>query len=415
MGPIAKPKIYPFYNSTYNICHVSPLYHASGSPLEEQSLRVNAKRLKDNLKGDTLRGVEVGFSTSYPESLQECTWSLLGDETQWTSANSTQSDASNPTVTAENARGIQIELKYEKAVHSAMLLRDPQVQESRDPNFTSLPLLMLRMPAAVKEVVLDFLATSFDCYIAPLKLESEFLTSALEGFISSLERHDSDWTAYNYRPSLQEILKNLQIQIQFPVAAPSLKNLDITIASEEVPLFLEQGKILLAQQTQQVQPGRKGSLGPFTTALSTYLDRHCAFSLSHPEVRISKVVCGAFALSSDSKVKLFTPTQIELEEDQNTPEISQNPVQKAMDGLFAALVAKARPDSEKVDMLHDSGIEEALQSEMVHQDVVDLVGRAKSPMKRAIRAEVSTTSDVPDSPPPPYELHDSINNSSFLV
>jgi hypothetical protein len=50
-----------------------------------------------------------------------------------------------------------------------------------------------------------------------------------------------------------------------------------------------------------------GGAYPFTEALGSYIDEHLALNLFDPKTKITKVACGAFAMS-EGRLKLFSPT-----------------------------------------------------------------------------------------------------------
>lgn len=103
-------------------------------------------------------------------------------------------------------RGLQISLRYEKAECAALLLPPVKSQtgglraqpepaatslfnlgsglhEENDPDFLHLPLLLLRMPAPLKTVIVDFLSRTFDCRISSLSLGTRSMVRALERWI----------------------------------------------------------------------------------------------------------------------------------------------------------------------------------------------------------------------------------------
>ena len=423
---MAGSTIYPLYNSTYTTFRVSPLYHGntrgalSAPPLSDRGLEYHAKQLRDILTNKSIRGVDVAQEyRGYADDLQDCSWSLLGNEDQWENE---QSDSNEPSLNAETARGIYIQLRYQRNTHCALLLRDPNQLPKDHPQFTTLPLLLLRMPAPVRNVFLNYLQLNFDCNVSTHNLHS--IDASLERFMSTLSRHSASWSHFTTHPSLAQILRHLQIQLAFPSVAPLLKNIDITIAAEDIVPFLEQGEIIAAQQSQLQQR-------PFIAALSHYLDKHCGLRLDQAGIQISKVVCGVFALSADGKVKIFAPTRFEPDvtaSSADVDELPRTPIQVALDELYSQLVAQVMPPSknrDKVDATMDdtvgnptaqSSTWQTEREEKARPDVVDLVGQAQSPVKRLLRPTQTQPipSDMPESPPPPYALHD-MNVGGHLV
>ncbi|KAI9663179.1 MAG: hypothetical protein M1821_008227 [Bathelium mastoideum] len=423
---------YPLYNATYTSFRVSPLFHGnaytgSKSPLSDQSLKYHSKQLQDLLTKNSIRGVNLAQgSHDHTDTLQNCSWSLLGSETEW--RNDINSETSSSSVTSENARGICIQLKYPRTTHCALLLRDSNNLPNDHPQFTTLPLLLLRMPASIRDVFLNYLQLTFDCNISSHPLRS--IDTILELFISNITHHDPSWSHFTlHPPSPPQILQTLQIQLAFPTVAPLLKNIDISIAPEDLLPFLDQGNLLVAAHEHRRQQ-QHCHHGPLLAALSHHLDRHCGLCLDQEGIRIAKVVCGAFALSVDGKVKIYAPEHFELEEaDVNAStsrieEVPQTPVQIALQELYAELVAQVMPIEEdevreprpQDSMTGSSQWQGTKEQDKARSEVVDLVGRARSPVKRlaaAVRTQ-PTTSDLPDSPPPPYALHD-LNLGGRLV
>ena len=318
---------YPLYNRTYLLYRVSPLYEGDGPLLHERSLRMHAKRLREQLKGDNVRGVEVDFAgaeDAVPNlgPLEDCSWDLVGDEDAWIDRHrqSVDPDASqiSTAMTAERARGVQVSLEYDKQSYNALLLRDPGVTTSPD-GFMSLPLLLVKMPAAIRDVFLNYLRTSFDAHVAVLRLPSVFITSSLETYFRHLSASTSS-------QSIQEVVRQVQIQLAFPNATTLLRHLEITIAGSDVPGFVTRGKSL-----------RNGKDNPFTTAFASYLRRHLALDMSHPKVHISRKTCGSFVLGTD-RLKLHAPADVDPD-DSNMLDASAGQV--AVHELYTSLVREA--------------------------------------------------------------------------
>lgn len=323
---------YPLYNRTYQLYRVSPLHHAdSDTPLlHDRTLRTHAKRLREQLKGDNVRGVEVDFAgteDALPNlgPLEECNWDMIGDEDAWIDRHRQLVDPEasqvSQAMTAEEARGIEVSLEYEKQSYNALLLRDPGVTSSPD-GFTLLPLLLVKMPAPVREVFLNYVRTSFDAHVAPLKLPSAFITSSLETYFRHLSSSSSS-------QSIQDIVRQLQVQLSFPNATALLKHLDITIASRHVPGFVSRGKLLKHAKEK-----------PFTAALSRYLKKHLALDLSHPKVQVSRISCGSLSLGTD-RLKLVAPetSNDSSFEESSAPEASAG--QLAVHDFYTSLVREA--------------------------------------------------------------------------
>jgi hypothetical protein len=286
---------YPLYNRTYSLYRLSPLHHGDTPLLNDRSLSTHAKRLKEQLKGDNVRGVQVDFAAAEDTAklgpLEECSWETIGDEDAWIDRHrqSIEPDASqlSSALNPNKARGIEVSLEYEKQSYNALLLRDPGATSS--PNgFTSLPLLLVKMPGPLREIFLNYLRTAFDAHVAPLRLSSSFITSSLETYF----RHLSSTTSTQ---TIQDVVRQLHVQLTFPTTTSLLKHIEITIAGTDVPGFVTRGTTL-----------KSGMDKPFTTALSHYLKVHLALDLTHPKAHIARISCNSFHLGTE-RLKLTAP------------------------------------------------------------------------------------------------------------
>lgn len=321
---------YPLYHRTYALYRVSPLHHGDAPLLAARALRTHAKRLQEQLKGDTVRGVQVDFAaaddTARLGPLDECTWDLLGTEDDWIDHHlrvAQDPDAVELPPPAE-VRGIEVSLQYEKQSYNALLLRDPTAAPA-PPGFAALPLLLVKMPGPVRDVFLQYLRTAFDAHVAPLRLSSSFITGSMETYFRHL-------TARTSTQTIQDVIRQLSVQLAFPTTANTtlLKHLDITIAAADVPGFVARGK--------------HSPTTPFTTALSAYLTTHLALSLAHPKTTVSRISCNSFHLGTD-RLKLAAPdTLAETSYSQSStsgPSQDASADQLAADDFITSLVREA--------------------------------------------------------------------------
>ncbi|KAH0538786.1 hypothetical protein FGG08_004618 [Glutinoglossum americanum] len=366
---------YPLYNVTLTLYRLSPLYHAGAqSLLVNATLVQHARHLKDLLAGEVLRGVRVGLATGGDEGLvkagklKECRWKVLGDEAAWIeqerrlrvdkSVDVTQTEEE---LAPEDVRGIHVEVEYEKTTYMAVLLRNSSSRTVEDnTGFTHLPLVVTRMPGPLRETFLDYLSTTFDTRASLLKLPSGFLTSSLERFLAEVtapnedDVEDTDESARQILGSLRNTVKDLAVTLAFTTpVTPLLKSLEITISKADIPGFIAQGK-KPQQSPEPPQSDRKRkrdqsipiTSGPFTSALSQYTNAHLAFSLTHPDISISKIACGAFALGAEGKAKIFPP--IDPEEAGDVPTRSQTATAGLLHGLIERAETRAIASSETV-------------------------------------------------------------------
>ncbi|KAI0481949.1 kinetochore complex Sim4 subunit Fta1-domain-containing protein [Xylariaceae sp. FL0804] len=224
--------------------------------------------------------------------------------------------------------------------------------------FRHLPLLLLRMPAALRSVVVDFLAAEFDCRISPLRLGTRTLVQSWEAWLGGSGSGGGGNAALRRDVTLtlgfHSVVGGAETEGADPSAAASaaaaLKTLDVSIPADEVRRFARAGaRAARQQQRGPSRPRRRGGGGdadydnddggeegwgwrsagggggerddaddannaesetgmqqqqPFTTALARYLDAQLALDLFHPSVRVVRVVCEAFHLS-EYRVKVL--------------------------------------------------------------------------------------------------------------
>jgi hypothetical protein len=198
----------------------------------------------------------------------------------------------------QGSRGLHVEVTYEKATYTAILLHSQEgpVLE-KETHFLSYPLLLTRMPGSLRETFVNFLATTFDARASVLRLPPQFLIAALEKYLVDIttdETGNQDVTSANH--ALKTIIKDILITLAFDVPdGSSLKTIDITITKDHIWRMMSRG--------QRIDTGEEPKA--FSAALSHYLDGHLAIDLGNEHVTISKIACGAFVLGVDGRVKLF--------------------------------------------------------------------------------------------------------------
>ena len=319
------------YNSTFTLHRLSPLHMTNAQEFitSPASLEYHARHFAESLKGDlfqsgTALGEGADDDSNRLGSLKYCRWSCLPDG----------EDGNNVAVTVDGygvLDGIRIDIEYENGSYTALLLKDLKGRQGHSNMEYRLPLLLSRMTAPIRSILLDYLAFSFDSRADPLRLNSEYIDGALDDFIEELSEdneHDVEGT-----------IKDVQLSIGFkmPVQA-SLRTVDITIRREDIRGFLAHGKSRLWSD----DPNIKSSKGPFTTALRDYFATNLAMNLDHSQVFVSRMACGAFALGREGKVKLFQPPAIDEEKAGPT-----TPLEKAMANFIRSLVSVASFDSLK--------------------------------------------------------------------
>ena len=298
---------YPLYNTTFTLHRVSPLYTGSSYPLDNISLQQHARRFRDVLAGDILRGVRVRLA---PEddalarvgALQSVTWQVLVDEERWNMDEETRADT---TLGLGTERGILIQISYEKADYRAIFLRVPAKEDRDDGSiprlggeregFQYFPLLLTRMPAELRETFTDFLSTTFDARVSVLHISGTHLTAALEKYISDCSVGEDGEVVDLVESSrtLMKVIMDVQVLIGFDVVTSrSLQTVDFHIGKEDIPRLVQKGKKTGRQKDRD---------SPFMEALEAFSKANLALNMRHESLRILRIACGAFVLGVEGE------------------------------------------------------------------------------------------------------------------
>ncbi|KAK4677616.1 hypothetical protein QC764_300350 [Podospora pseudoanserina] len=228
---------YRFYNNTFSLHRVSPLYlgpepdHSGGADpppitIGPAQLRLVAQRLRDVLVGDVTRGVEVGLTAADSDSASKIANSmgslevvvvrpveaadLLDVSLEKMKDQYRQDEGSQELVRSWHALearvkgklGLAIELVYEHSMGLAFLLPDLSKSSALAPGaaddetgtgrFLWLPVMLMRMPAPVRVAVTQFLEREFDCKISPTRFGTRTMVGGLERWMETLERNKKE-------------------------------------------------------------------------------------------------------------------------------------------------------------------------------------------------------------------------------
>ncbi|KAJ5240103.1 CENP-A-nucleosome distal centromere subunit CENP-L [Penicillium chermesinum] len=331
-----QPSPWELFNSSWTLHRLSPLHHQRDYVTlldNPAALKVYATRLRDQLTGDVLAGLQGNAieddSLSKTGALTECTWQAIS-----TSPTNRSSDR------ASSFPGILVTLQYENITYRAAILADPESDTiSPRKGSTFLPLLLTKLPNTLRQTFISFLSANFDAYCASLRLPSSFLCKGLETYIDELSasRPRSD-------NIVEEVVKDLQLTLAFSTSiAPALRTLNIGIARASLANFLRNEPQKSKQK--QKQPQRN----PLLENLTAYLDTHLAMQLdldgssqnlvARQHVRLSKVACAAFVLGTDGKMKLVVDTtDADAAEDLSTRDQA---TLHASEALLRAVIRKA--------------------------------------------------------------------------
>jgi len=315
MAPENPDQQYPLYNTTFSLYRVSPLYTGSDFSLNNATLSQHARRFRDILAGEVLGGVRVGLGPddnvlARAGALQTVTWKLLLEEEAWAAEEETDSGNEDTTISLAINRGMLVTVTYEKMAYRAVLLRarregnfDETVDSARedDDGFKHFPLLLSKLPGPLRETFVDYLSTTFDSRVSPLRLSSTYLTDTFEKYLADISiGEDGEVLDIAERSrSLRNVIKETAVYLGFdlPDGSASLKGIDIQIAREDLPRIITKGK----------QVARTGGDNPFLNALTTYIKAHLALNMADERVKIVRIACGAFVLGGEGRVKITQP------------------------------------------------------------------------------------------------------------
>ena len=334
----------PLYNASFSLYRLSPLHFpAPTPPFAQSTLKTHARRFQESLKGNGLRGIHARLEeneevTARSGPLQECRWNLIQSEGSSTE-NEILTRLSHGADGLDVTEGIEIEVVYEEVKYNALMLGEANGERIHNDKEMHLPILLCRMPNATRGILLDYLSTAFDTHAETMKLTSQFLGNALEAFVGEAAKEEA-------RNAIK-IVKDIQLKVAFKgPTAPYLSSLDILVRRDDVPKFLEMGRMLSNNGRGQMGPpaNKKKTSGPFMSAVRQYISSHLALDMTHDDVSVSRVACGAFALGREGKAKIFSP--ILSTENEDSDDITAAASREATKQLVKLLLSTATGDTQ---------------------------------------------------------------------
>ncbi|EHK98666.1 hypothetical protein GLAREA_09436 [Glarea lozoyensis ATCC 20868] len=308
-------QIYPLYDTTFSLHRVSPLHTGLDDPLDDAILRDQARRFRDILTGEVLRGVRVGTDNedstlAHMGALQTVTWTQLPFEENWNGQTGQVVGDEDTTVILSESRGLLLRIAYEKMEYTAILLRDikpgdwdeTNVGENSDVDgFEHFPLLLLKMPVSLRDAFTDFLATTFDARISALQFPSSYVTTAFEQYLAyvCVDEEGEQLDALESTRATKNVMGAVEVFIGFnlPGGSSALKTMDIKLSRDDLPRIIARGKVA----------GNGQEDTPLWNALTAYVNAHLALDLKHERVKVIRIACDAFVLGAEGKVKFLYP------------------------------------------------------------------------------------------------------------
>ena len=362
-------------NTSWSLHRLTPLHHGNESRdliHNPAALKTYADRLRDHLTGGLIGGYPIADAhdsgLSKTGLLKRCSWERLSG---WSHSTFRQ----NPEDGNDYTMGILVVLEYEFMTYKAALLARPVHKEgegegpvgrrggrprrgavdeaarSRKQQSTHLPLLLTRLPNALRQSFISFLSASFDTYCTPLHLPSDFLCSGLETYLRAVVAHPlSTSGTFDSVELLENAIKEIHLTLAFsPSVAPALGLLNISIPRENLIRFIS-----LEESDRSEDPTDRVMRGSLLKGLNTYLEKHLAMkvdlmvdsashSLAKRHVRLAKIACGTFVLGAEGRLKLVLvrPDAAARNEAGRGRKDSDRPILKASEDLLHAVISKA--------------------------------------------------------------------------
>ena len=274
-------------------------------------------------------------------ALVNCRWEFISTNDD-VEVNVEEEAGDAPPIEMEECMGIFITLEYEHIAYRAVLLTSPDgyapaSKDKRRKQSTHLPLLLTRMPTALRDMFIEFIATSFDAYCSTLHLPPQFLCTILEATITYLARSES--SRQSSTAILEKVLKETQLTLSFGrEIAPALKSLDVHLPRETLSTF--------------ARGVRHKNTSHFSTSLAEYMNQHLALKVNFESTTdgagnvqhlwLSKIATGTFVLSTEGRFKLIDTSN--PEEDRAEQIALQRLIRSTNEQILRSLVQRAIGD-----------------------------------------------------------------------
>ena len=277
-------KVPPFFNTTYSIHRVSPLY-AGAEKLSPARLAQLSHRLRDTLVGDVVRGIQIGLEATDTPAGQ--VGALKAVDIRWFRASAVLGDDPDPekiesrnlssraalTGSESDKQGLWIDVRHENAAYAAILLprraKPQSTSNSRShgwamqpdggsvgeadnapDGFVNLPLLLMRMPLPLKTVICDWLSTMFDCRVSKVSLGTKTILSVWEQWLQTagVSRKGPDVVIkLGFNAPLPDANAALESNMADELdddeqtSRPGLTSVDVTLSAQDLRRFVREG------------------------------------------------------------------------------------------------------------------------------------------------------------------------------
>jgi len=339
--PRLKEASHPFFNTTYSLHRLSPLYKfptldpsEHPSPAEQSPKQRNQspfkayeRALTNLLKGEVLRGVNVtrGDASLDGENAEMgklgrfkgCKWRLVPTLAALREYNVEQAlrededdddeeeeDMEGAWAKAVRERGdvagVEVSFDYERGVggYVAYLIGPPQKE---DGEFTKLPLVLTRLPKLLVDVLFEYLAATFDTLALSMGV-IEGTSGVGDGNGESGVGWLGEVLEMYVEQTKGRVDKSIALTYRIPTGVGGgVKAITVGLEKGDISGFLNYGAALGPRVTRNVKKRKRegdGDVkqlkrkGPFLLAVEKHMES--TMSLDASKLVLTKVTCGGF-------------------------------------------------------------------------------------------------------------------------
>ena len=195
-APSPPPPTSKLHNTSFALTRLTPLYSFNPARLPHY-----ARELRDIVRGDVLRGVQISTTasdTAKTTLVRSCEWTIEPD-----------------LLPTEQFDSVMIKIIWEDgSTFTAFMVPNYTTSEhvslgkrKRDSDeFTSLPLLLTKGPQVVKQQLINYVATRFDSKASDVSLPADLLAECLQGYLELAFRDDASQRVIDRHVRILELI-----------------------------------------------------------------------------------------------------------------------------------------------------------------------------------------------------------------
>jgi hypothetical protein len=192
-SPSPPPPTSKLHNTSFTLTRLTPLYAFNPARLHHY-----ARELRDIVRGDVLRGVQIASTTAQTGTIRSCEWTVESD-----------------VLPTEQFDAVQIKIAWEDGgAFTAFMIPDYTASEQvslgkrkrEGEEFTALPLLLTKGSQAVTQQLINYITTRFDSKASEVSLPAELLAECLQGYLERVFRDDASQRAIDRSLRILELI-----------------------------------------------------------------------------------------------------------------------------------------------------------------------------------------------------------------